>query len=232
MVWHLYFALHSIFCVAWYNICILHCIVFKYTINIYCVAWYEICIAWLLTCYHHLCWCLHQELSTSRTDNADKCFLHFTTLRNTCRPTILRLLHFSTSLPENRKLINGWIGGGAAALTISAEKFWRSRLKSGKIDAFLLIPSLTLHTLSMVLFHWLHWTFFTLLSLQSMIFSITLNFSLLFDLFHCEDVFLIFALGSVSRNTLPRAIFAYMQKLVPRGMYKYTPPGTMLYFGK
>ena len=100
------------------------CIALLTSIILHCIAWYDIvyCLAAPHHGQHHR-WCLHQELSTGRADNADKCILHFTTFENTRCPTMywqwwlmyFTLLYYSYKtwvVLQNWKLINGGIGGG------------------------------------------------------------------------------------------------------------------------
>ena len=134
-----FIALHCmvLYCIVWYYIIVWNWIAFMV---MYYIVLDHICIAWLR---HH--WCLHQELSTGRTDNADKCFhisLHFG-IQGADADVFYTFLHFS----KNQKLINGRIGGGAAALTIPAEKRQNWRLPSHA--ASLSLQSFTLNPFSM-----------------------------------------------------------------------------------
>ena len=118
-------ALHSI---------TLYCIIAVYCITLYCIiTWYHICIAWLpATTTTDVSTKSCRPVGPTMLINVFYISLHFGThavqqgTDNTDPDVFCTFLHFS----KNRKLINGWIGGGAAALRISVEKRQNWRLPS------------------------------------------------------------------------------------------------------
>ena len=115
-------ALHSITLYFYHCSILYHIILYHYMVS---VVLYHICIAWLpATTTTDVSTKSCRPVGPTMLINVFYISLHFGThavqqgTDNTDPDVFCTFLHFS----KNRKLINGWIGGGAAALRISVEK--------------------------------------------------------------------------------------------------------------